>query len=358
MNKIPVTILTGFLGAGKTTLLNKLMVSNTKEKVIVIINEFGETSIDHEFVLANDNERIYQMENGCMCCILRDDLVEMFYNIIEARKANEIEVDRIIIETSGLAEPSPIAQTILRTPMISEVLLVDSIISLVDVENSLHQFRHYNESVEQVAYADLVYLTKTENVDDLKKTTVKDEVHRINPFVEIKELDLTTVEFSDVVGLDLFDRSLSSVASVEKDIDVMLEREESHEHHDHDHDHDHGDHDHDHHHSDIDAFSIVIDEPIDAEKFEVWLNMLIVRYGMDLMRYKGILNIKDEPHQVVLQGVNMAFKTDLGKPWGNDRQTKIVLIGKNLPEDIIRSLLVEHVIDDLIKAHNEKNTHE
>lgn len=327
MNRIPVTILTGFLGSGKTTLLNQLMQSKTDENVVIIINEFGDTGIDHELVLNNTDERIYQMNNGCMCCILRDDLAEMFSAILSAVAAKDITVNRIIIETSGLAEPSPIAQTIVRIPMLSEHLVVDSILTLVDAENALHQLRHYHESVEQIAFADRVLLSKTDQVDGLTSQLVRKAVREINPFIEIVDLDIDKVHYHDIVGLDLFDHSVGSVHGIEEGIDAMISQE-----------HDH----HDHHHSDIDAFSIVINEPLDERAAALWLNTLVTQYGMDLLRYKGILNIKGKSHQVIIQGINMAYRTDHGKQWGQNRQTKFVIIGKNLPESLIRDSLTSH----------------
>lgn len=332
---IPVTILTGFLGAGKTTLLNKIIKEKSDENIILIINEFGETGIDHELVLLNDNEKIYQMNNGCICCILREDLADMFYTIIQARDRGDFKADRIVIETSGLAEPSPIAQTIVRTPMFAENLIVDSILTLVDADHGLHQLSHYEESVEQVAFADLVYLTKVNDSNKHQLDELKSAIKAINPYVDIKVLDLEQTHFKDIIGLDLFDRSATSVDHVEADVEGMLEREHEH-HHDHDHDHEH----HHHHHSAIDAFSVVIDEALDEEKLDDYLESLIINYGANLLRYKGILNIKGQDKQIVLQGINMAFRSDEGKDWKDKRQTKVVFIGKDLSEDEIRQGLM------------------
>lgn len=356
MNKIPVTVLTGFLGSGKTTLLNQLMKQKQNERVVIIMNEYGETGIDHELVLVDENEQIYQMNNGCICCVLREDLHAMFTAILVAHDQNKLELDRILIETSGLAEPSPIAQTILRSPDLAERLALDTVFTLVDAENALYQLRNFNESVEQIAFADRILMTKTDLAGEMKTKLVVDEIREISPFAEIKFLDINSVKYNDIIGLNLFDQELGQLNDVEAGIDAMLMRESAHhehhhDHHGHSHDHDHEhehEHEHEHHHSEVDAFSIVIDEAIDSQKLSVWLNILINKFGMDLLRYKGILNIKDMNHQVILQGVNMAFRTDYGKEWGDKRQTKIVLIGKNLPENIIRGLLQENVLDTMI----------
>ncbi|UUX34923.1 CobW family GTP-binding protein [Fundicoccus culcitae] len=360
MNQIPVTVLIGFLGSGKTTLLNRLIEQSPNERIVVIINEFGDTGIDHDLVLENYDEQIYQMNNGCMCCILRQDLVEMFMGILNAQAKHDLQIDRIIIETSGLAEPSPIAQTIIRSNVLSEQLIIDSIITLVDTENFLYQVRNFTETVDQIAFADTIFLTKTDLVDDTKLALVKKTLFDINPFVDVKAIDVKSVAFDQVVGLDLFDRFTSGSELVEGDIDVMIARkegkerlqhehahnhEDEHEHH-HDHSHEHdGENEHHHEHSDVNAFTIIVDRPLVEQKFVYWLNMVTNIYGMDLLRYKGILNVEGFDRQVVLQGVNMAYSIDYGKEKvAENEPSKLVIIGKKLPEKVIRELFEETVV--------------
>jgi G3E family GTPase len=326
-----VTILTGFLGAGKTTLLNQLMQSKGDEKVIIIVNEFGDTSIDHELVLVDEDERIFQMNNGCMCCILREDLAEMFLDILTIVKESGIAIHRVIIETSGLAEPSPIAQTIVRTPLLNEHFMIDSILTLVDTQNAEYQLDHYPEATEQVAFADRLLLTKTEAVPKQELHVLKQKLAKINPFID-QECVHGNLQFADLIGLQLFDHGLDN-EEIEADIDHMID---NHEHHHHDHE----SHEHHHVHTPVNSFVIRLEEALPEKQVILWIRQLIQLYGMDLMRYKGLLNIEGYNQPVVLQGVNMAFRLEEGESWQEKPITKIVLIGKELPEAEIRALLV------------------
>lgn len=328
---IPVTIFTGFLGSGKTTLLNQLMQSKGDEKVIIIVNEFGDTSIDHELVLADEQEHIFQMNNGCMCCILREDLADMFLGILSIVEKNRFDVDRIIIETSGLAEPSPIAQTILRTPVLSERFILDSILTLVDVENASYQLENYPEVREQIAFADQLLLTKAENISAKKISELQQKLAEINPFIDQVKVGFDE-KFFDLIGKNLFDQGLDNT-KIEKDIDHMIQN------HEHQHNH-HGQHKHHHVHTTVDSFVIQLDEPLTAEQVILWVRQLIQLYGMNLMRYKGLLNIEGHDEPVVLQGVNMAFRLEEGGKWHGRPATKIVLIGKHLPEEEIKEKLI------------------
>ncbi len=335
MSLIPVTILTGFLGSGKTTLLNQLMQSKGDEKVIIIINEFGDTSIDHELVLIDEEERIFQMNNGCMCCILREDLAEMFLSILSVVEESDLAIDRVIIETSGLAEPSPIAQTIVRTPLLNEHFMIDSILTLVDAKNAEYQLAHYPEATEQVAFADRVLLTKTEEVSEEELSELQQKLAEINPFID-QETIHSNLQFNDLIGLQLFDHGFDNT-DIETDIDRMIDKHEHHRHEHHTHDHEH------HHvHTPVNSFVIQMEEALSEKQVVLWIRHLIQLYGMDLMRYKGILNIDGYDRPVVLQGVNMAFRLEEGEVWQGKPMTKIVLIGKDLPEEKIIDLLVHN----------------
>ncbi len=335
MPLIPVTILTGFLGSGKTTLLNQLLKSKGDEKVIIIINEFGDTSIDHELVLIDEQERIFQMNNGCMCCILREDLAEMFLDILAIVEESQIAIDRVIVETSGLAEPSPIAQTIIRTPVLSERFMIDSILTLVDAKNAAYQLENYPEAIEQIGFADKLLLTKTTDVPAEEVSELQRKLAAINPFVD--QVKITATEkFYDLIGLDLFDQGLDN-QDVEQEINHMIDNHHHHEEHHHGHDHEHQ-----HVHTLVDSFVIQIEEPLAEKQVILWLRQLIQLYGMDLMRYKGLLNIEGYERPVILQGVNMAFRLEEGDTWQDQPVTKIVVIGKNLPEEKIREVLVKN----------------
>lgn len=332
MALIPVTILTGFLGSGKTTLLNQLLKTKGREKVIIIMNEFGDTSIDHDLVLIDEDERIFQMNNGCMCCILREDLAEMFLGIMSIIEDSQIDIDRVIVETSGLAEPSPIAQTILRTPVLSESFMIDSILTLVDAKNATYQLDHYPEAAEQIAFADRLLLTKTDEVPKEELSELQKKLAKINPFIDKYPLQSTEI-FNELIGLNLFDHDLDD-NQIEADIDHMID---NHQHHD---THDHNEHHHHHVHTPVNSFVIQIDEKLAPDDVAFWIQRLIRLYGMDLMRYKGLLNIEGHKRPVVLQGVNMAFRLDEGESWKGEPTTKIVLIGQNLPEAEIRALII------------------
>lgn len=346
MRVIPITVLTGFLGSGKTTLLNQLMKNTENENVVIIVNEYGDVGIDHALVLTNNQEQIFQMNNGCMCCVLREDLIDMFLAILQVAEKGPAAIDRIIIETSGLAEPSPIAQTIIRTPLLNEHFVVDSLITLVDAKNGFYQLEQYPEAVEQVAFADKIFLTKTDLADAQQIKSIKKELNKINPFVDIETLDLEAVAYQDIVGLDLFDRSIAGAKKAKTDIDHMMnnftENQHQHKtHHMHDHPHEGPIHEAHHHiHTAVDSFVITCPTPLSEAQVISWLRMIISQYGMDLMRYKGILWIDGLQYQVVLQGVHMAYKLAEGQQRAQVAETKIVLIGKNLPQKEITEWLL------------------
>lgn len=336
MKLIPITILTGFLGAGKTTLINQILnQKKLDENIVIIINEFGDVSVDHELVVSTEEE-IYQMNNGCICCVLRQDIVDMLNAILAVNEERGQVIDRILIETSGLAEPSPLAQTIIRTPELAERFSIDSIVTLVDAKNALYQLAHYEESIDQIAFADVVMITKKDQVDKAQYDAVVRKIRELNPYVGISDLDLEHVQLHDVVGLDLFDRTITGSQNLEQDLEHMEMRLHEHEHDEHEHDdHDHEEHEHHHHHSPIDAFTLRADRPLNMDRLNELMSTLIYTYGNDLMRYKGILDVDGIDEQVIFQGVNMAYMTEYGKPWkeAEKRRSLLVVIGRNLPQE-------------------------
>lgn len=345
--KIPVTIITGFLGAGKTTLINALLQQPNDEKIAVIVNEYGDVGVDHNLVV-NVEEEVYQMNNGCLCCTLRTDLTDMLRTIYSIRQKQAVSVDRIVIETTGLAEPGPIAQTFMRAPFLQDHYEIDSVVTLVDAGNALYQIAHFEESVDQIAFADKLMVTKGEQVNDHVQHLLKEKLRAINPFADIDRLDLNGIQVKDILGLNLFNDQ-----RVEKESSQDV-NDHDHHHHGHDDEHNHNHHHHNHHHDHdpscdghhhashtegIVTFSLKTEEPVHPTLVDMWMNELIMTHGMDLLRYKGILNLYGDEHQIIYQGVNMAFKAERGELWKEEkRESVLVFIGKNLPvEDMKQS---------------------
>lgn len=333
--KIPVTVITGFLGSGKTTLINQLLHQPQKEKSAVIVNEYGDVGVDHNLVM-NVEEEVYQMNNGCLCCTLRTDLTDMLHTILTVREEKDVPIDRIIIETTGLAEPGPIAQTFIRTPFLQDHFEIDSVLTLVDAPNALYQIAHFEESVEQIAFADKLFLTKVEQVNQTNLSFVKKKIRSLNPFAEIDELKLDDIRVQDIFGLSLFnDQKAAQIENMDFDEHSHDHEEDSHtDHNDHDHHHDHA---HDHTEG-IVTLSLTAKYPLHPTLIDMWMNELIMTFGMDLLRYKGMLHLFGDSNQIIYQGVNMAFQAERGEPWGDkERESVLVFIGKNLPVEEMRA---------------------
>ena len=379
-SKIPVTIVSGFLGAGKTTLINKVLKEKHGEHIAVVINEFGEIGVDHQFVL-DVEEEIYQMDNGCLCCTLRTDIADMLKSILMVKEQNGIKVDRVLFETTGLADPAPIAQTFINVPFLNEHFILDAVLTVVDSKNFLYQTTHQTEPAKQVGFADKIFMSKHSLVDDTIYTKVINEVRSINPFAEIQDLDARPVEMKDMFGLELFYASEKKILEMQENSEeeyceacghTHAHGEHDHDHHHHDeehceecgHAHDHGEHDHDHHHdeehhhdhdhhhhghhhhkhhhhSGINSFVIETEKPLVLAHINEWLNELVYIYGPELYRYKGILSVEGLDYQIIFQGVQMSFDISRGRDWNDtDRKSTLVFIGKNLPEDTLRESFV------------------
>lgn len=377
-SKIPVTIVSGFLGAGKTTLINKVLKEKHGEHIAVVINEFGEIGVDHQFVL-DVEEEIYQMDNGCLCCTLRTDIADMLKSILMVKEQNGIKVDRVLFETTGLADPAPIAQTFINVPFLNEHFILDAVLTVVDSKNFLYQTTHQTEPAKQVGFADKIFMSKHSLVDDTIYTKVINEVRSINPFAEIQDLDARPVEMKDMFGLELFYASEKKILEMQENSEEEYceacghthahgehdhhhhhdeehceecghAHEHDHHHHDEDHHHDH-DHDHDHHHhghhhkhhhhSGINSFVIETEKPLVLAHINEWLNELVYIYGPELYRYKGILSVEGLDYQIIFQGVQMSFDISRGRDWNDtERKSTLVFIGKNLPEDTLRESFV------------------
>ena len=369
--KIPVTIVSGFLGAGKTTLINKVLKEKHGEHIAVVINEFGEIGVDHQFVL-DVEEEIYQMDNGCLCCTLRTDIADMLKSILMVKEQTGIRVDRVLFETTGLADPAPIAQTFINVPFLNEHFILDAVLTVVDSKNFLYQTAHQPEPAKQVGFADKIFMSKHSLVDETIYAKVINEVRSINAFAEIQDLDARPVHMSDMFGLELFYASEKKILEMQEHAEEEYCEEcghthahgdhdhehhhHEHEHHEHDHDHehehehehDHHDHDHEHHHhhshshhSGINSFVIETDKPLVLANINEWLNELVYIYGPELYRYKGILNVEGLDYQIIFQGVQMSFDISRGRDWNDTkRSSTLVFIGKNLPENQLRESFI------------------
>jgi len=347
MSLIPATILTGFLGSGKTTLLKRVLTEAHGQKIAVIENEFGEENIDNEILVQDSKEQIIQLNNGCVCCTIREDLRTTLADLAEKKRKGEIDFDRVVIETTGLADPGPVAQTFFMDDEIAETYLLDSILTLVDAKHGDQQLDDRQEARRQVGFADQIFISKTDLVDD---GTVEALIHRVkhmNP-----RAPQTKVHFGEVPIKDVFDlKGFNLNAKLDIDPDFLKEEEHGHGHdHDHDHDHEHGEHcDHPHHHAhddDVKSFVFRADKAFDAGKLEDFLGAIVQVYGPKMLRYKGVLNMKGSDRKVIFQGVHQLMGSDLGPKWapGEKKGSKMVFIGIDLPQDILKQGLEQCLV--------------
>ena len=333
MALIPVTILTGFLGSGKTTLLKHILTAEHGKKIAVIENEFGEENIDNEILIQNSNEQIVQMSNGCVCCTIRGDLVEALNQLWEQKKNKTINFDRVVIETTGIANPGPVAQTFFMDDDVAEHFVLDAVVTLVDAKHGDHQLNEHVEAQNQVGFADQIFITKCDVVEESVRKSLRNRIVHMNPKAPIKEISHGVVNLDEVFDLHGFN------LNAKLDIDPHFLEQDNHDDcgHDHDNDHDHG-HDHHHHgHTDkIQSFVFRSEKPFDHKKLEDFLGGILSVFGEKLLRYKGVLYIKGSNRKVVLQGVHEMMGSDMAGPWGNEvKQTKIVFIGQDLPKDTL-----------------------
>jgi G3E family GTPase len=337
MALIPATILTGFLGSGKTTLLKRVLTEAHGQKIAVIENEFGDENIDNEILVQDSQEQIIQLNNGCVCCSIREDLRTTLSDLAEKKRKGELDFDRVVIETTGLADPGPVAQTFFMDDEIAESYLLDSILTLVDAKHGDQQLNDRQEARRQVGFADQIFISKTDLVDG---ATVDALIHRIkhmNP-----RAPQTKVNFGEVPLADVFDlRGFNLNAKL--DIDPEFLNADPHAGHDHDHDHHdhaHGEHcDHPHHHvhdDDVKSFVFKADKAFNPAKLEDFLGAIVQVYGPKMLRYKGVLFMKGSDRKVIFQGVHQLMGSDLGPKWapGEKKTSKMVFIGLDLPKDI------------------------
>jgi G3E family GTPase len=309
-DKTPVTVLTGYLGAGKTTLLNRILTENHGKRYAVIVNEFGEIGIDNELVVDADEE-IFEMNNGCICCTVRGDLIR----IIDGLMRRSDRFDGILIETTGLADPAPVAQTFFVDDDVQAKSKLDAIVTVVDAKHLLDEIDQAHEAQEQLAFADIVLLNKTDLVDETELANVEARIRRINPTAIVHRSERCNIPLEHVLGRGAFD------------LDRVLEIEpEFLKHH------------HHHHHDDhVTSFSLISEEPLRPEAFFPWIQSMSQHFGIDMLRMKGIIAFDDDDDRYVMQGVHMVLEGDHQRPWKADekRVSRIVFIGRNLPQDII-----------------------
>jgi G3E family GTPase len=338
MSLIPATILTGFLGSGKTTLLKRVLSEAHGQKIAVIENEFGEENIDNDILVSDTQEQIVQMSNGCICCTIREDLRSALQLLAAKKRKGLLDFDRVVIETTGLADPGPVAQTFFMDDEIAESYLLDSILTLVDAKHADNQLDDRQEARRQVGFADQIFISKTDLVGKEEVDALMHRLKHMNP-----RAPQQAVHFGEVPIKDVFDlRGFNLNAKLDIDPDFLKEDGHDHAHHDHDHDHDHehGEHcDHPHHHAhddDVKSFVFRSDRAFDPMKLEDFLGAIVNIYGPRMLRYKGVLNMQGTERKVIFQGVHQLMGSDLGPPWaaGETRTSKMVFIGIDLPRDI------------------------
>ncbi len=314
MSLIPVTILTGFLGSGKTTLLNRILKADHGYKIAVIENEFGEAGIDNELLVQDRDEQIIEMNNGCICCTVRGDLVRILSELALKRKLGVLSFDHVVIETTGLADPAPVAQTFFVDEAVQMNYLLDAIVTLVDAVHAPQQLDAHHEAQEQVGFADRILISKTDLVDTPTLAALRQRLGRINPRAKIGVAHHGVAAKDDLMDVRGF--NLSAILDIEPEFLTDV------------------DHEHD---DDVTSFVFREDRALDLERVEDFLGGMIQVYGPQMMRYKGVLNIKGETQRVVFQGVHMLMGAERAGQWqaGEKRSSKMVFIGRDLPKKLL-----------------------
>jgi G3E family GTPase len=323
--KIPVTVLTGYLGAGKTTLLNRILSENHGRKFAVIVNEFGDIGIDNDLVIGADEE-VFEMNNGCICCTVRGDLIRIIEGLLKRRG----KFDAILVETTGLADPAPVAQTFFVDADVREAARLDAVVTVADAKWLGARLKDAPEAKNQIAFADVIILNKTDLVAGNEVSNIEAHIRAINPYAKLHKTVNCAVALDAVLGRNAFD--LDRILEIEPE---FLTDENGHDHHE-EHAHEpHGlRHDHD---EEMRSVSLAVEGDVDPEKFMPWLENYVQREGASLLRTKGILSFKGEPKRFVFQGVHMLLTGDLQREWKpqQKRVSRLVFIGRNLKEDEI-----------------------
>ena len=309
-DQVPVTVLTGYLGAGKTTLLNRILTENHGQKYAVVINEFGELGVDNDLVVDTDEE-VFEMNNGCICCTVRGDLIRIVGGLMKRRE----KFDGIIIETTGLANPAPVAQTFFVDDTVRARTRLDAIVTVVDAKHLPARLGDSTEAAEQIAFADVIILNKTDLVTEDELVEVERLIRQINHFARIHRTQRSGVAITDVLNQGAFD--LNRVLEAHPDFLA----DEAHE-----------------HNEEVTSMSFEVENPIDPERFNAWIGDLLAQKGQDLLRTKGILSYTGEDRRFAFQAVHMIADGDFIGPWkaGDARKSRLVFIGRNLNRPQLR----------------------
>jgi G3E family GTPase len=313
-NKIPVTILTGYLGAGKTTLLNRILTEKHNQKIAVIVNEYGEVGIDNQLVVDADEE-ILEMNNGCICCTVRGDLIRILRTLVFSMDQGNVKFNRVLIETTGLADPAPVAQTFFMDELLSEKFEVDSIITVVDSKHIIKHFDGHDEAQEQIAFADVIILNKTDLVSEGDLDLLERRISKMNPAAKRLHAQNCNIDLKDILGIHTFD--------LNRKLEIDPHFLEEHHHH--------------HHDDKVSSIAFREEKPLNFEKVNRWMSYLVREKGEDLLRYKGILNIQDSEERLVFQGLHMLFSGSPDRKWKDNetRLSELVFIGKNLDKEAL-----------------------
>jgi G3E family GTPase len=344
--KVPVTVLTGYLGAGKTTLLNRILSEPHGKKYAVIVNEFGEIGIDNDLVVGADEE-VFEMNNGCICCTVRGDLVR----ILDGLMRRKGKFDAVIVETTGLADPAPVAQTFFVDENVGRKTRLDAVVTVADAKWLSDRLKDAPEAKNQIAFADVILINKTDLVSPEELREVEGRIRGINPYARVHRTERAQIPLNEILDRNAFD--LDRILDIEPDFLETDDDQDHHHAHGHDHGHEHGDGDgDDHHHHDshkhgglkhyhdeeMQSVSLKSDKPLDPDKFFPWVQNLVQTEGPNILRCKGILSFKNDDERFVFQGVHMILDGDHQRPWnqGEARDSRIVFIGRNLPQEKIR----------------------
>jgi len=311
-NKIPVTILTGYLGAGKTTLLNRILTEKHNQKIAVIVNEYGEVGIDNQLVVDADEE-ILEMNNGCICCTVRGDLIRILNTLIFSMEQGKVNFNRVLIETTGLADPAPVAQTFFMDKHLSEKFEVDSIVTVIDSKHITKHLDNYDEAQEQIAFGDVLILNKIDLISSNDLNLLEQRISQMNPTAKRLYAQNCSIDLNEILGIHTFD--------VERKIEIDPHFLEEHHHH--------------HHDDKVSSIAFREEKPLDLDKVNHWMSYLVQEKGEDLLRYKGVLYIKGMKERIVFQGLHMLFSGRPDRRWKESERkiTELVFIGKDLNKE-------------------------